>query len=189
MGQIVGRVLRMRRIPFTALDKSAEQVALVRRFGSVVYYGDSTRLDLLRAAGVEKAKLIVITLSDIPESLKVAEQVERHFPHLTVLARARNRRHAHLLMDRGVTHIVRETFHSSLQLSENVLTALGTPHADARRTVEIFAERDEKMLREQHGYYENEKQMIQTTLQITEELRRLLEADQQSATQWAAMHD
>jgi len=189
MGQIVGRILRMRRIPFTALDKSSDQVALVRRFGTSVYYGDTTRLDLLRAAGAGTAKVIVIAVSDITESLTVAEHAQRHFPHLKVIARARNRRHAHLLMDRGVKMIVRETFHSSLRLSEDVLTALGTVSSEARRTVEIFADRDEKMLREQHDYYDDEKQLIQTTLQITDELRRLLEADQEGAQQWAAMHD
>jgi glutathione-regulated potassium-efflux system protein KefB len=189
IGQIVGRVLRMRGIAFTALDKSADQVALVRRFGMPIYYGDTTRLDLLRAAGAEHAKAIVIALSDVEESLTVAEHAQRHFPHLIVLARARNRRHAHRLMDRGVTHIIRETFHSSLRLSEQVLVELGVAPSEARRTVEIFAERDERMLKEQYDYYDDEKQLIQTTLQISDELRRLLEADQAHTAQWAAMHD
>ena len=189
IGQIVGRVLRMRGIAFTALDKSADQVALVRRFGTPVFYGDTTRLDLLRAAGAEQAKAIVIALSDIEESLTVAEHVQRHFPHLIVLARARNRQHVHRLMDRGVTHIVRESFHSSLRLSEQVLTELGVAPSEARRTVEIFAERDERTLKEQHEFYQDEKQLIQTTLQISDELRRLLEADQAHTAQWAAMHD
>jgi glutathione-regulated potassium-efflux system protein KefB len=189
IGQIVGRVLRMRGLPFTALDKSAEQVALVRRFGTPIYYGDTTRLDLLRAAGAGQAKVIVIALSDIEESVTVAELCERHFPQATVLARARNRRHVHLLMDRGVKHIVRETFHSSLRLSEEVLVELGVAPRDARRTTELFADRDEQMLREQHDYYDDEKQLIQTTLQISEELKRLLEADQAHTTQWAAVHD
>jgi glutathione-regulated potassium-efflux system protein KefB len=189
IGQIVGRVLRMRGLPFTALDKSAEQVALVRRFGTPVYYGDTTRLDLLRAAGAEQAKVIVIAVSDIEESVTVAELCARHFPQASVLARVRNRRHAHLLMDRGVKHIIRETFYSSLRLSEEVLLELGVGAREARRTTEIFAERDEQMLREQHDYYDDEKQLIQTTRQISEELQRLLEADQAATTQWAAVHD
>jgi glutathione-regulated potassium-efflux system protein KefB len=177
VGQIVGRVLRLKRIPFTALDKSAEQIDLVRRFGSQAYYGDSSRLELLRAAGAAEAKVLVIALEDVSESLKVAEHALRHFPHLTILARARNRRHAHLLMDRGVTLIERETYHSSLRLTEKTLLALGVSDEEAKHTVSMFEEKDEALLINEHGYYDDEKQMIQTTRQVTEELRGLLEAD------------
>lgn len=180
VGQIVGRTLRLKGIPFTALDKNAEQIDIVRRYGSQAYYGDSTRLDLLRAAGAAEAKVLVIALEDVGESLQVAEHAKRHFSHLTILARARNRRHAHLLMDRGITRIVRETFHSSLRLSENTMIALGIGEQEARRTVEAFAERDEAMLIDQHGFYDDEKQLIQNTKQITEELQGLLEADRAS---------
>ena len=118
VGQIVGRVLHMQGIPFTALDKSSEQIEVVRRFGGKVYFGNPAREDVLRAAGAGGAKLLVIALDDTEEALVLADMVGRHFPHLVVLARARNRRHAHLLMDRNVTRIVRETFFSSLRLSE-----------------------------------------------------------------------
>ena len=178
VGQIVGRILRMRGIPFTALDKSAEQIDLVRRFGSQAYYGDSARLDLLRSAGAAEAKVLVVALEDVGESLTVVDLARRHFPHLKILARARNRRHAHLLLDRGVTRIVRETFYSSLRLTEYLLEELGIPLEQALRTTALFKERDERMLIESHGYYDDEKQMIQTTKQVTEELRGLLEADQ-----------
>jgi monovalent cation:proton antiporter-2 (CPA2) family protein len=181
VGQIVGRILRMREIPFTALDKNAEQIDQVRRFGSQAFYGDATRLDLLRAAGAAEAKLVVVALDDVGESLTVVDLVKRHFPAAKVLARARNRRHAHLLMDRGVEEIVRETFHSSLILSERTMIALGVDPKEAERTAEIFAERDEKLLLESHGYYDDEKQLIQSTQQIAEELHGLLEADQKAA--------
>jgi voltage-gated potassium channel Kch len=153
----------------------------VRRFGSQAYYGDATRLDLLRSAGAADAKILVIALDEVKDSLQVVEHARRHFPQLTIFARARNRRHAHLLMDRGVSHIIRETFHSSLHLSEDVLLELGIPLAEVKRTVEIFAERDERLLLDTHSFYKDEKQMIQTTKQITEELQSLLEADQAKA--------
>jgi len=177
VGQIVGRLLRLRGIPFTALDKSAEQVELVRRFGNTAYYGDPTRLQLLRAAGADKAKILVVALDDINESLQLVEHAQRHFPHLTILARARNRRHVHLFMDRGVTKSVRETFHSSLRLGLQVLTEAGVPAAEAEHLVSIFEQHDERTLRTQHAVYRDEKQLIQTTRQIAEELRGLLEAD------------
>jgi voltage-gated potassium channel Kch len=181
VGQIVGRVLRLRGLSFTALDKSAEQVELVRRFGTQAYYGDPTRVDLLRAAGAESAEILVVALDDIEESLKVIDNAQRHFPHLTILARARNRRHVHLLMDRGITNAVRETFHSSLRLTEQVLHEAGVSAAEAQRIIKIFEEHDERTLHEQHAIYQDEKQLIQTTRQVTDELRGLLEADRDDA--------
>jgi monovalent cation:proton antiporter-2 (CPA2) family protein len=177
MGQIVGRILRLRRIRYTALDNHVEQIDLVRRFGNKAYYGDPTRLDVLRSAGAGDAKVIVVALEGIADSLKVVEHVKRHFPNLAIVARARNRHHAHLLMDHGVTHIVRETFYSSLRLTQQVLEELGVDTEDAKRTTGVFEEHDERTLVDQHGFYKDEKQMIQTAKQAAVELRRLLEAD------------
>ena len=178
VGQIVGRVLRMRGIPFTALEQDPEQVEVLRRFGSKVYYGNPSRPDLLRAAGAEHARLLVVALDDMEQTLRVVEVARRTFPHLRVLARARNRRHAHLLMDRGVNRLVRETFHSSLRLSEMALEDLGVSSDEARRAVAIFRDHDEKGLIESHAFYEDERQLIQNAKQAAEELSGLFEADQ-----------
>ena len=177
MGQIVGRILFMLKIPFTALDRSAEQVALVRRFGAQAFFGDPTRVEMLRAAGAAHAKLIVIAPDDFEETLKIVDNVKRHFPHLKILARARNRRHVHILMDRGAAHIVRETFQSSLKLTEKTLEELGVEPAVIRRTVQMFEEQDEKLLIEQHPFYDDEKQLIQSSKQVVAELEQLLSAD------------
>ena len=178
VGQIVGRVLRMRGIAFTALEQDPEQVEVLRRFGSKVYYGNPSRPDLLRAAGAEHARLLVVALDDMEQTLRVVEVARRTFPHLRVLARARNRRHAHLLMDRGVSRLVRETFHSSLRLSEMALEDLGIPSDEARRAVALFRDHDEKGLIESHAFYEDERQLIQNAKQAAEELSGLFEADQ-----------
>ena len=177
VGQIVGRVLRMQSIPFIALEKDASQVETLRRFGSKVYFGNPTRPDLLRAAGAEQAKLLVVALENVDEVLQVVDVARRTFPHLRILARARNRRHAHLLMDRGIAGIVRETFHSSLRLTEMVLHELGIPDAEAGRAVELFRERDEKTLVDQHAFYEDERRLIQDAQDQTAELAGLFEAD------------
>jgi voltage-gated potassium channel Kch len=112
------------------------------------------------------------------ETLKVAEIARRNFPNLHILARARNRRHAHLLMDRGITQVVRETFHSSLHLSEMVLEDLGIPEAEARSAVAFFRDYDERNLVETHAYYEDERQLIQSAKDAADELSALFEADQ-----------
>ncbi|WP_207481300.1 monovalent cation:proton antiporter-2 (CPA2) family protein [Arenibaculum pallidiluteum] len=177
VGQIVGRILSLRGIPYTALDIDSEQVDLVRRFGNTAYFGDPSRPDILRAAGAEEARLLVVALSNVEASLKVVEVARRMFPHLVILARARNRRHAHLLMDLGVRLIVRETLHSSVVLTEKVLAELGVPQSDINRTMQAFLDLDQRTLEAQHAFYQDEKQMIQTSRQAIQELMDLFEAD------------
>ncbi len=177
VGQIVGRVLRMRGIGLTALEQDSEQVEVLRRFGARVYYGDPSRPDLLRAAGAEHARPLVIALEDMEEALQVIDIARRTFPNLQIVSRARNRRHAHLLMDRGITRQVRETFHSSLRLSEMVLEDLGVKPDEARRAVEFFQAYDERMLAETHAFYNDERQLIQNAKQAADELSGLFEAD------------
>lgn len=177
MGQIVGRVLRMHNIPFTALERDPGQVDVVRRFGNKVYFGDPTRLDVLRAAGAEQAKLLVVVLDHMEDVLRTVEVAKRNFPHLKILSRARNRRHAHLLMDRGINGFVRDTFHSSLKLAELSLTALGIEPDAAARGVKLFQDHDERNLIAAHAFYADEQQLIQNTQQAAEELTSLFEAD------------
>jgi CPA2 family monovalent cation:H+ antiporter-2/glutathione-regulated potassium-efflux system protein KefB len=177
MGQIVGRILRMQKIPFTALDKSPAQVEVVRRFGSKVYLGNLARQEVMRAAGADSARALVITLDDVDETLSVVDMARRHFPHLTILARARNRHHAHLLMDRGVQAIVRETFFSSLRLAEMVLGTVGIPPDTAHRAIEIFREHDEQTLVETQAIAHDESKLIQSTQEAAQELQELFEAD------------
>jgi monovalent cation:proton antiporter-2 (CPA2) family protein len=177
VGQIVGRILRMQGIGFTALERDQGQVEVVRRFGSKVYFGDPSRIDLLRAAGAEHARVLVIAIDNMEDAVRVAEVARRTFPNLAVVARARNRRHVHLLMDRGIDGIVRDTFYSSLKLSELVLQALKVPADRAARTVELFRRHDERMLVETHAIYRDEKALIQTVQQSADELTSLFEAD------------
>ena len=177
VGQIVARVLRMQGIAFTALEKDSEQVETVRRYGNQVFFGDPSRVEVLRAAGADQARLLVLAMGDLRESLEIVETVKREFPGLQVIAAARDRYHVHQLMDRGVSNIVRETYHSSLAIAEEALKALGHPPERARRDVRLFRDHDEALLVEQNAFYEDEKAMIQSTRHAAEELAGLLEAD------------
>ncbi|MGH7057868.1 MAG: monovalent cation:proton antiporter-2 (CPA2) family protein, partial [Acetobacteraceae bacterium] len=183
MGQIVGRVLGMRGIVFTALDRSPAQIAVVRRFGGKVYFGDPTRPDVLRAAGADAARLLVVVPDEMDATLAIVDVARRSFPHLRILARARNRRAVHLLMDRGVTRIVRETYFSSLKLSEMVLRDLGVSEPEAARTIRLFTDHDERVLAATHPIYRDEKQLIQSAQQAADELAVLLEADREKSVQ------
>ena len=178
MGQIVGRMLRAQRIPFTALEHSVEQVELSRRFGTMIYFGDPTRPDLLRAAHADRAEVFVLTTDDPETTIRTARVLKRLYPHLKVFARARNRQHAFKLMDLGVEVVVRETLHSSLELSQQVLQALGTPAALAAERRERFRVHDERMLREQHLVYDDEAAVIASTQQAYRDLEQLFAADE-----------
>src|SRR5437588_6558881 len=111
-GHIVARLLRLNGYGTTVLDHDAEQVETLGRFGIKSYYGDATRLDLLRTAGAEKAQLFVIAIDQEEQALKIADLIREHFPQLRILARATSRQHAYELLRRGVPDVYRETFES-----------------------------------------------------------------------------
>ena len=177
VGQIVGRILLARGIKITALDKDPAQVESVRKFGSKVYYGDASRLELLQAAGAQTAKVFLLAVDDIEKSLLIAETLRKHFPHLKIHARARNRFHAYRLMDSGVDYIIRETLLSSLQLAEEVLKALGTPAWEAKEIAERFRFYDARLLEQQHAVYHDETQLRQASRDALQELDALLRGD------------
>src|SRR5256885_2600097 len=144
VGQIVSRVLRMCGVPFTALEVSYQQVDFVRRFGSKVYYGDASRLELLEAAGTGGAKLFVLAIDDVEASVKTAAIVRKHFPDVPILARARNRVHLFRLRDLGVKLIWRDTFSASLDMARHTLLSLGFGIAASERAVNLFKQHDEQ---------------------------------------------
>ena len=176
MGQIIGRMLRARKIPFTALETSAEQVDFLRRFGNEIHFGDPARPDLLRAARADQAEVFVLTTDDPDANVRTARIVKRLFPHLKVFARARNRQHAFKLMDMDV-QVTRETFHSSLVIGRRVMEALGVPADEAARDTDRFREHDEALLRQQHLVYDDEAALIASTAQARKDLEQLFEAD------------
>jgi monovalent cation:proton antiporter-2 (CPA2) family protein len=177
-GQIIARTLRACGIRFTALDKSPAQVDFVREYGNKIYYGDATRLDLLRAAKAEKARLIVVATDDMADTLKIVELARTHFPNLKIFARARNRNHVYQLMDAGAHFIRRETFHSALRLTEDVLEGLGVSRREAERKVERFREHDRKRLYAGLKYHNNPQRMREMAKTAEEELKALFAEDE-----------
>ncbi|MFL6581001.1 MAG: monovalent cation:proton antiporter-2 (CPA2) family protein [Burkholderiales bacterium] len=180
VGQIVARLLRARKISFTALDKSAEQIDTVRRFGNRAYYGDASRLDMLRAAKADKAEILVLAIDDIEASVHTVATVRKHFPNLRIYARARNRFHAYRLLDLGVDYLMRETYLSSLELGRQVLLGSGLAEWDAHDTVARFQEHDERALQRQHAVYHDETQLIQSSKDAARELEEIFESDIES---------
>ncbi len=176
-GQIVGRILRAKQISFTALEASQTQVDFLRRFGNQVFYGDASRLELLRAAHAENAEVFVLAIDDVEASVRTAELIRKHFPHLKIFARARNRQHAFRLMDLDVRYSIRETLGSSLEMSARVLETLGLSKAKALETVRRFRAHDEATMAKQLAVKDDESKFLQTTRESAEQLLHLFESD------------
>jgi monovalent cation:proton antiporter-2 (CPA2) family protein len=158
-GQIVARVLRATQIPFTALDINAEQVNLVNQFGNKIYYGDASRLGILEAARTQDARAFILAIDDVETSVRTAQVMRTHFPHVPIYARARNRQHVHRLMDLGIEEIERETFLSALDLTKSLLGGLGTPPSRAKWIMDTFRESDERRLYDDYKYYTDTEKM------------------------------
>lgn len=176
-GQVIGRILAMRKIPFTALEASSDQVDFVRRYGNKVYYGDAGRLDLLRSAQVDKAKVFVLALDDVEASIRIAETVKHHFPDLHLAARARNRQHALQLMEVGADFIIRDTLLSSISLAGDVLEDIGLSRREAEAATAFFLQHDTQTLEKQYAFHHDEGALIQSSRDASEELRELFNAD------------
>lgn len=180
-GQIVGRILRVKKIPYTVLERDARQVDFVRQFGNTIFYSDAGRVEVLRAAKADKARFFVLAIADIEQSLRIAEVVRRHFPNLRIFACARDRNHAMRLMDLGITDIIRRAYGSSLEITGDLLRARGEPAAQVERELDRFRRFDQQTLLKQHAIYRDEKALIQTAKDFSKELEALFEADAAAA--------
>ena len=177
VGQIVGRVLNMQNIRFTALDASTDQVDAVRRFGNKIYYGDATRLDLLRAAKTGEAKLFVVCVDDVESANKIVKLVQQQYPQVKILARARNRTHLMALREIGVQAPVREMFAGSVQLATHVLEALGEPRENLDKIIDRFVAHDLQMLERAQAVFRDEEKLIAMSKSARAELDSILQDD------------
>jgi glutathione-regulated potassium-efflux system ancillary protein KefC len=169
-GQIVGRLINANGLSATVLDHSADAVESLRRFGWPTFYGDVTRLDLLRTAGAERARVIVVAIDDVEQSLKVVDLVRQHFPQAAIVARARDVTHWYGLHERGVQHIERETFESALHSGRTVLELMGwQPHA-ARNLAQRFRRHNLELLLQMAPHRQDEKKLIALAKQGRQQL-------------------
>jgi CPA2 family monovalent cation:H+ antiporter-2 len=178
-GQISGRILAANGIPFTAMDKDAEHIEFVRQFGNKVYFGDATRLDLLKKSGIEEARVLLVAIDNAEEITELVKLVQHEFPKVKVIARARNRMHAIDLSKLGVSYFIREMFDSALSASKEVLKAYGYTEGQAENMAALFSEHDKKMLDKVVQENLGLPEMIKSTEQGRAELQQLFEEDKQ----------
>ena len=176
-GTIIGRLLRANGIGTTVLDLDSDHVEMLRKLGQKVFYGDASRLDLLRAAGAETAHVLVVAVDGPERIFEIVETARKHFPNLTVLTRAVSRTHAYELIDSGVDRVYRETLDSSIRVGIDVMRTLGFPGHESYRRARMFRKHDETALRELAGKRADRKAYVLGVRQQTEELERILRAD------------
>jgi len=178
-GQVVGRLLTANGFQTVVLDSDIEQIDLLRRFGRPVHYGDATRIDLLRSAGAETAKLLVIALDDREKTVELAEKAREAFPHLKILARAWDRRHAYDLLRNGADVVERETFEGALFLGQKALKLMGFRSHRAHRAANLFRRHDRRTFAELAPIWGQEENYILASRDAAQTMDRLLQADLQ----------
>lgn len=176
-GQIVGRTLLAQGMKVTVLDHDAELIQQTRRFDYRVFYGDATRLDLLRTAGAATAKVLVVAVDDPEQAMKIIELAHEQFPQLQIVARARDVTQWHEMRDRGVTYIQREVFESSLLSAREVMEALGMTTDEANDRVRSFRIHNMRLLELSHPVHRDEEAVLALTRRGRRELQDQMAAD------------
>jgi len=186
-GQVVGRLLMANKKRITVLERDVSAVSVLRRYGYKVYYGDATELELLRAAGAEKANSIVITCNEPEDTMAIVHLCQQHFPNLTILARARGRVEAHELLQAGVG-FTRETFSSALELGRKALVDLGDHPHQAYRAQQHFRRLDMRMLRElvpqQQGDVAQLSRIKEARRELEDVFQREMQKDRRQVGGW-----
>lgn len=176
-GHIVGLLLRANGFEVIVLDNDADQVDTLRKFGLNSFYGDASREDLLRTAGIEQARLFILAIDNERKSLEIVKMLKKAHPHLQILARAASRQHAYELLRLGISHVHRETLGSAVDLAVDALRVLGMERDHAERVARLFKEHDEASVREMASIVGDEGAYASRARQHIENLERLLRSD------------
>ena len=178
-GQIVARMMLAQGVPATVLDHSVEMLEAAHTFGYRVFYGDATRVNLLRMAGAQQARILVVAVDAPEQSLKIVQLAKKHFPHLHIVARARDVTHWHALRDLGVQHVERELFESSLRTARTVLELTGLSQADADALAERFRAHNIALSERMYEHHNDREAMIAVARQGRQQLVEQLAKERQ----------
>ncbi|OKH14585.1 glutathione-regulated potassium-efflux system protein KefC [[Limnothrix rosea] IAM M-220] len=176
-GQVVGRLLIANGFQTTILDNDPVHIEMLRKFGHKVFYGDPTRMDLLQSAGAEHAKLLIIAIDDVEKCLHMIDLAQKKFPHLKLLVRAVDRRHAYQLIHRKVDVIERETFESALHLGIEALKLLGFRAYRAHHDAQTFRHHDIEAMYEMAEIHEDETGLVARSNQLFDDLQEIFQSD------------
>jgi glutathione-regulated potassium-efflux system ancillary protein KefC len=181
IGQVIGRLLHSQGIDVTILEQDPGQIEIVKRFGWKTFYGDVSRLDLLQAAGADKAKLLILAIDDMSAAMNTIELAREHFPNLKIIVRAESRLEAYQFTRKNVP-VVRSTFAPGLEMAEKALIMLDYPAYEAHTIAQKFQQYDLKQFTKAVQIFEDEKALITLALQGREELARMMATDESIQT-------
>jgi glutathione-regulated potassium-efflux system ancillary protein KefC len=176
-GQIIGRLLYAQGIGVTVLDHDPDQIEFLRQYDFKVFYGDATRMDLLESAGAERARILVVAIDGMEDSLALIDSVRARFPHLEIYARARHVSHVYQLKDRGVNLFERELFEGSLMLGRRVLEGLGYDPTHARSLALRFRRHNIAAIDRFYPHYTDQKKLVSLARQARDELEEMFRQD------------
>jgi len=176
-GQIATRLLMGANFKVVVLESSIEQIEIIRRFGWRVHYGDASRIDLLRTAGAEKAKLLLVAIDDRDKAVEMAAAARQAFPNLAIFARAFDRRHAYELVKTPGVMVERETFESALNYGRRALIKLGLSERRANRAAAVFREQDDLLWKQLAPIAGEEDRYVMASRDSRETTERVLRAE------------
>jgi monovalent cation:proton antiporter-2 (CPA2) family protein len=174
MGSIIGRFLRANNLHATFLDIDADNVDLLRKLGLKVFYGDASRIDLLKAAGAEEAGLLIVAVDEPEKTIEIVETVKKHFPHLKIMARASSYLDAYELFDLGVDHVYRETFDTALRMGSDALVMMGQRAFKVNRAALTFRKHNERLIREMANHRKDHVEWIRKLKQRIEDIEQIM---------------
>jgi glutathione-regulated potassium-efflux system ancillary protein KefC len=180
-GQIVGRLMAAQGVRATVLDHDADMIEAARAFGYKVFYGDATRLDLLRIAGADKANVLVVAVDDPQQSLAIVDLAREHFPHLQLVVRARDVTHWNELRDRGVMNVERELFEASLRSGRKVLELLGQSPHEARQLAMRFRRHNQQLFEQMYPHHKDRSRLIAVVKQGRRQLEEQMAREREQA--------
>ncbi|QYY31408.1 glutathione-regulated potassium-efflux system protein KefC [Cupriavidus pinatubonensis] len=182
-GQIIGRLLYAQGVGVTVLDHDPDQIEFLRQYGFKIFYGDATRLDLLEAAGIDKARILIVAIDGMDDSLQLIDRVRERYPDLQIYARARHVSHIYQLKDRGVNLFEREMFEGSLMLGRRVLEGLGFDPAEARNVALRFRRHNIQAIDRFYPHYTDQKKLVSLARQARDELQEMFRQDREQRRQ------
>jgi len=174
VGSIVGRFLRANNLQATFLDIDADNVDLLRKLGLKVFYGDASRVDLLRAAGAEEARLLIVAVDEPEKTLEIVATAQKHFPHLKILVRTHSYLDAYELIDMGIHQVYRETFDTALRIGVDALTAMGQRAFKVNRSAMTFRKHNERVIREMATHRKDHIEWIKALRQRIEDIEQIM---------------
>lgn len=183
-GLAVGRLLIANKIPVTIIDSNPTNVEILRKFGFKLFYGDVTRPQVLEQAGVKNARLIILSMAEYDDAVKVAGYLRKKYPQLKIMARAKDIYHTFEFFRENVETVQNEVFSSAADLGEKALVYLGLTRYEAFRATRTFKHHEKQVINDlYHSWKKDENNFIQDSRRFSEQLAEILDTEKEYGIQ------